>query len=127
MAGLTSQQLNKILDVNAKSVEIYLEVETRYSEILEKLEDLNKLTENNIQDNKEHIKEQYLHIERMKNIMDNMQEMIDINYKSMIKQNSEVISNIVKIEKDLSKQGFIFGGTILSAILAAIIKIFFGL
>lgn len=127
MTGLTSQQLNKILDVNAKSVEIYLEVETRYSEILEKLEDLNKLTENNIQDNKEHIKEQYLHIERMKNIMDNMQEMIDINYKSMIKQNSEVISNIVKIEKDLSKQGFIFGGTILSAILAAIIKFFFGL
>ena len=127
MAGLTSLQLNKILDINAKSVEIYLEVETRYSEILEKLEDLNKLNENNCQDNKEHIKEQYLHIERMKNVMDKMQEMIDINYKSMIKQNSEVVSSIVKMEKDLSKQNYIFGGTILSAVIAAIIKIFFGL
>lgn len=127
MAGLTSQQLNKILDINAKSVEIYLEVETRYSEILEKLEDINKIAANNFQDSKDHIKEQYLHIERMKGVMDKMQEIVDGNYKNMIIQNTELLSNISKIEKDISKQNYIFGGTILSAIIAAIIKLFFGL
>jgi acyl-CoA hydrolase len=63
----------------------------------------------------------------MKNVMDKMQEMLDNNYKGMIKQNTEVLSSIVKIEKDLNKQGYIFGGTILTAIITAIIKLIFGI
>lgn len=133
MTALTSQQLNKILDINAKSVEIYLEVEGKYSEILEDIEDIKKIIENMGEDNKDHVKEQYIHIERMKNITEKLQEICDNNCKAILKQNTEILANkadilanIDKIEKGIVKQNYIFGGTIVSAIIAAIIKFIIG-
>lgn len=126
MAGLTSQQLNKILDINAKSVEIYLEVDSKYSEIIEDLEELKKLIENVSIENKEHVKEQYLHIERMKNLTDKLQEITDNNCKAIAKYNTEVMSNINKLEKDFTRQTYLFGGTIISVIIGAIIKFIIG-
>ena len=82
MAGLTSQQLNKILDLNAKSVEIYLEVEEKYNSILEEIEKINKEINQNKIDNTEHIKEQYLHIERMRGLSDRLEEIINDSQKN---------------------------------------------
>lgn len=133
MAALTSQQLNKILDINAKSVEIYLEVEGKYSEILEDIEEMKKIIEELGDDNKEHVKEQYIHIERMKMLTEKLQELADNNCKAILKQNTEILANkkdildnIDKIEKGITRQNYVFGGTIISAIIAAIIKLIFG-
>jgi hypothetical protein len=140
MTVLTSQQLNKILDINAKSVEIYLEVEGKYNEILEDIEEMKKIIDNMCTENKEHVKDQYIHIERMKMLTEKLQEIVDNNCKSLIKQNAEIlaykteiisykidiISDIGKLEKGITRQNYIFGGTIISAIVAAIIKLLLG-
>jgi len=133
MAVLTSQQLNKILDINAKSVEIYLEVEGKYSEILEDIEEMKRIIENVGFENKEHIKEQYLHIERMRNITEKLQQIADSNCKAISNQNAEILANkkdiidsIDKIEKGITKQNYVFAGTIVTAILAAVVKFIFG-
>ncbi len=117
MSALTSSQLQQILDVNAKSVEIYLQVEEQYSDILELLKDMKEK-------NTCHIAHNDKYVEKLLDIISVLETRVKEGQVAILSEQTKVAANLAKTEKIVSKQNYVLAGYIGVVALAIIGKIF---
>ncbi len=114
MSTLTSSQLQQILDVNAKAVEIYLEVNSQYDAMIKLLEDLKHESKD---DNKEKT-------EKLSDIIKRLEEKLIAEQCKIHEKNLEVLKTTNALEKAVGNQNKILVGAFVVVILAVIGKVF---
>jgi len=116
MSAISSSQLEQILSTNAKAIEIYLQVEEQYEDIL--------LVLNEIKDkNCDHIAHNDKHIEKLSDIIAVLETRLKEGQVSIIAEQTKVAANLAKTEAIVSKQNYVLAGYIGIIILAIIGKI----
>ena len=121
MSTLTSSQLSTILSTNQKSIEIYMETQAEYEEIIRLLEGIREDQKNHKSDDKEHKKEQ---IEKLEDIIKSLEEKLVTKNDALILKNAEVLDNSKKIEQTVRTQNKILIGAFVVIILGIVAKIF---
>ena len=116
MSNISSTQLEKILEANTKSIEIYLEVNSQYEEIIENLKEIK--THNQL-----HITTNEPAVARMKEILDKLETKISDDHTKLKEKNDEIITQLAEIEKTMSRQNLILFGSGASIILGIIGKL----
>jgi len=113
--SITSEQLKQILELNSKSIEIYLEVSDQYDELLK----ISKKTESNLNDV---IIENKIYREQVNSKVDNIMKEFSDN-KSV---NKETAATLYKIDSSILKQNIAFSGSVVVVILTLLAKFLFG-
>ena len=121
MSTLTSSQLEKILDTNTRAIEIYMETQSEYEEIIRLLEFIKEDQKNNKLDFREHKKEQ---IEKLEAIIKSLEEKLIIQNTALVAKNAEVLVNSQKIETTVRTQNKILLGAVVVVFLGIVAKIF---
>lgn len=116
MAMLTSSQLQQILDVNAKSVEIYLEVNNQYDSIIKDLDELKNKNSN-------HITHSERAIEKIEEKVKAIEDKIKDSCTGITSKDDKILESINKIEKAISKQNWILTSSLATLIIAIIAKL----
>ncbi|MFZ4795951.1 MAG: hypothetical protein ACOYMA_00560 [Bacteroidia bacterium] len=113
MASLLPNQLQQILDINSKSVEIYLEVNNQYEDIIKLLEDIKEKENYNI-----------LHIERINEKIKIIEEKVKEQHTALLDKSQETITLITAIDKSMHKQNWILSSSLVALALAIVAKMF---
>jgi hypothetical protein len=119
MAGITSDQLMHILDLNSKSVEMNLEVSNQYDEVLILLKAIK--TDYDLNKSETNLSRQRLDIN-----IGSLIVAIENNKKALDEHTKQVESSLNKIDKAILRQDVVLGGSVIAIILAIISKFLFG-
>ncbi len=112
MATINASQLQQILDLNSKSIEIYLEVNSQYESIIKVLEEIKERDGDHIGFCDENIKKIN-------------EKMVVISECASQNQNF-VKESMAKIEKSLNRQEVIISTSLITIILSILSKLLFG-
>lgn len=112
MSTINASQLQQILDLNSKSIEIYLEVNNQYESIIKLLEDIKAKDSEHVDFCDENIKE-------LNKRLLSIAEKVEAN-QLLVKD------GMSKIEKSLTKQEIIISTSLITIILSILSKLLFG-
>ena len=119
MANITAEELKQILDVNSKAIEIHLEVNSQFEEIIEKLGDIDKELDS-------HISEENVTLETIKNSLAEYRKDLYEIRQNVKEFKDKTEAQLIEIDKKVFRQTAAFGGSVFIAVITIIIKVFFG-
>jgi len=112
MSTINASQLQQILDLNSKSIEIYLEVNNQYESIIKQLEDIKEKNDPHCTSTTDSIKK--------------MDEKLTAVTTKVDENQETVREGLAKIEKSMSKQEIIISTSLITIILSILSKLLFG-
>lgn len=116
MSQITSSQLQQILDINAKAIEIYIETSNNYESIIKLLEEIKEK-------DCEHIAHNTKYVEKIDEQIKKLEDMKKKDQET-IKANHEVLKeSIAKLEKTVFKVGVVLSSSAVLAVIAVIVKL----
>jgi adenylosuccinate synthase len=116
MTNISSAQLEKILEVNAKSIEINLEVNAQYKEIIETLKEIKETNQDIINGNDPGSK-------RMNETLEKLEEKLLEEHKASEELLNLMVKQTDEIKKSIDRQNLILFGGAASIILGLIGKL----
>ena len=123
MTTITSSQLTAILETNAKSIEIYLEVEQKYDALAVSIKDIKDQLEELADKSGNHTNHNEKYLEKMVDQVKIFEEKIKENRAIVDKNHKESIDSINKVDKTVSNQNKILLSGLGVVILAVIGKV----
>lgn len=123
MTTITSSQLTAILETNAKSIEIYLEVEQKYDALAVSIKEIKEQLEELSDKSGCHTSHNEKYIEKIVDQVKNFEEKIKENRAIVDKNHKEAIDSISKVDKTVSNQNKILLSGLGVVILAVIGKV----